>query len=630
MKTILLLIMTLTATIAFGWNIPPADKEEAYLYYKNKTINPGFENGTTNFTASGGSFTVTTTAADVGEGARAGVFNASAASQTLSGTNYTIEKGLLGANAYAKCTFRTTATDYKIQVHDGTNVISEAVIAPSTQFIEQGVNFVFPSSGTARLRILSASDSSDLFIDDCYLGRAPNVAAMSLNSFYGGIRYAGVASCTWSLTNTGGFVDFGTDDDCTGRVLSGNASGPADSAGNRKPSVTFSYLPPGNYMVVATGNILLSNTSGALAFNAVRLSDGTSTYSPPAAMNLPTGDTTRGTVQNVVWNITYNSPQTSKTFILQANSSASGGVDVQTTNANQDFEIKVYRFPLASDVAYRVDTIASSWSGFHDSTCNWTSSSGSYVTPSADASCGFTERTNTNFGTVSSTGSKTPGITFTPIRAGKYRVCANTQLLNDTTLSYARVRMNDGTNTLGEATARAATGGVGQTVTICGILPVASISTVSLNLQINASGNTTQLGAYDSGIAAIDWTINAIDQQVPAPVVIGSISTNSTGVERIERAAVTSTCSTGTCTIASQSGSWLTSITRDGTGDYNLNIASGMFTAAPVCFCQSQGNVAAICYGFDNPSTSLWQFRTLTSGGSASDAQFSIQCMGPR
>jgi len=512
-------------------------------------------------------------------------------------------------------------------VHDGTNVISEAVIAPSTQFIEQGVNFVFPSSGTARLRILSASDSSDLFIDDCYLGRAPNVAAMSLNSFYGGIRYAGVASCTWSLTNTGGFVDFGTDDDCTGRVLSGNASGPADSAGNRKPSVTFDYLPPGNYMVVATGNILLSNASGALAFNAVRLSDGTSVYSPPAAMNLPTGDTTRGTVQNVVWNITYTSPQTSKTFILQANSSASGGVDIQTTNANQDFEIKVYRFPLASDVAYRVDTIASSWSGYHDSTCQWSSTSGSFVTPSADGSCGFTERTNTNFGTVSSAGSKTPGITFTPIRAGRYRVCATTQILNDTTFAYGRLRLYDGTNTLGEASVRSANGATGVPATICGILPVTSLAAVTLNLQINASSNTTYMGAYDNGVAAVDWTINAIDQQVPAPVVIGSISTNSTGVERIERAHITNG---GSCAISSQSGSWIASVAHPATGRCTLTLASGIFTSAPACVMSpiTTGGVSHRIRAAN--TTTTIEANTTDTAGAGTDYDFYIMCMGPR
>lgn len=618
--------MTLTGTIAFGWNIPPADKEAAYLYYKNKTINPGFENGTTNFTSSGGSFTVTTTAADVGEGARAGVFNASAASQTLSGTNYTIERGLRGANGYAKCEFRTTATDYKIQVYDGTNVISEQTIVPSTNYLEQGIYFVFPSSGTARLRIISGSDSSDLFIDDCYLGQAPNISSVSMNTYYGGVRFPGITSCNWGATNTGGWVNFATDNDCSGRLLYGNASGPDDTVGNRKPEVTFATLPPGRYQVVLTAPTLLSNSSGGLAFNAIRLSDGTNA-SPPAGMNLPTGDSTRQNVQSVVWNVNYTTAQSNITFRVQANSSASGGVDIQANATNSDLEIHVYRIGNTEN-AFRADTVATSWAGYHDSTCQWSTTSASFVTPSADASCGFTERSNTNFGTVASTGSKTPGITFTPLRPGKYRVCATTQLANDTTFSYARLRLYDGTNTLGETSMRSSNGATPVSATICGILTAANTSLVTLNLQGNASANTMYYGAYDNGVAAIDWTITAIDQQVPAPVLTGSVSSNASGAERIERAYVAATCTGSPCTIASQSGSWLSSITRASTGSYSLNFASGMFSAVPSCAILPATPSEIRLSG--TPTTSAFTFQTFDSSGNFADGGFSVLCMGPR
>ena len=628
MKTLILLLLTVNA---YALNLPPTDKEESYFYYKTKIINPGFENGTTQWTASGGAFSATTTAADIGEGARAGSWNASAGSQTLSANTYTIERALRGANGYAKCEFRTTATDYKIQVHDGTNVIVEQTIVPSTNYLEQGVNFVFPSSGTARLRVISASDSADLFLDDCYLGQAPNISSVNMNTYFGGVRFAGVTNCNWGATNTGGWANFATDDDCTGRVLYGNASGPADTAGNRKPEVTFSTLPPGRYKVVLTSPTLLSNSSGGLAFNAIRLSDGTNA-SPSAGMNLPTGDSTRQNVQNVVWNVNYTTAQSNLTFRVQANSSASGGVDIQANASNSDLEIHVYKIGNTEN-AFRADTVATSWAGYHDSTCAWSTSSTSFVTPSADASCGFTERSNTNFGTVASTGSKTPGITFTPLRPGKYKVCATTQLVNDTTLSYGRIRLFDGTNSIGETLMRAATGGVPVSATICGILPVANTSAVSLILQGNASANTTQWGAYDTGVPAIDWTISAIDQQVPAPIVVGSVSTNSTGAERIERAKVV--CSSSS-SITSQSGSWISSIGNISSGACVLTLASGLFSSAPVCVMNLEAANGGATIGAQtdvDSTTSVTLTGAFNIGGTTTTSTtFTgyLICMGPR
>lgn len=628
MTKLLVLLALLTTTAVADMRNPPSSTERQYLYNKNNLSNGGFEGGKTGWSSA---ITLTTTSGQVSEGTQAGAWDPSA-SGTIQSPAWTT-KAATAFNAMGSCKILTADADYDLQVYDGTNIVAEVDVPSGSVFSNVEVGFVAAPSTTYRLRLEAQGDESVAYVDDCFLGESNRAVAADQTSFYGGIRYAGVASCNWGLTNTGGFVDFATDDDCTGRVLSGNATGPADSAGNRKPAVTFSYLPPGNYQVVVTGNILMSNSSGGLAFQGVRLSDGTSVYSPPAAVNLPTGDTTRVTAQNIIWNITYSSAQTNKTFIVQANSSASGGVDIQTINANQDFEIKVYRYPLASEVAYRVDTIATSWSGYHDSTCAWSSSSGSFVTPSADASCGFTERTNTNFGTVTSTGSKTPGITFTPIRVGKYRVCASTQLLNDTTLSYSRLRLTDGTNVLGEATARAATGGVGQSVAICGILPITSLSAVSLNLQINASGNTTQLGAYDNGVAAIDWSLNAIDQQVPAPVLIGSLTTNSAGAERIERAKVV--CSSSS-SITSQSGSWISSIGNISSGACVLTLASGLFSSAPVCVMNLEAANGGATIGAQttvSSSTSVTLTGAFNIGGTTTTSTtFTgyLICMGPR
>ena len=206
-------------------------------------------------------------------------------------------------------------------------------------------------------------------------------------------------------------------------------------------------------------------------------------------------------------------------------------------------------------------------------------------------------------------------------------MCASTQLLNDTTLSYSRLRLTDGTNILGEATARAATGGVGQSVSICGILPITSLSAVSLNLQINASGNTTQLGAYDNGIAAIDWSLNAIDQQVPAPVLIGSVSSGSVAAERLERAYITNA---GSCAISSQSGSWIASVTRPAVGRCTITLTSGMFSSGPAC-TMVPITTSGVSHRIRTANTtSTIEANTTDITGAGLDTDFYIMCMGPR
>jgi hypothetical protein len=110
----------------------------------------------------------------------------------------------------------------------------------------------------------------------------------------------------------------------------------------------------------------------------------------------------------------------------------------------------------------------------------------------------------------------------------------------------------------------------------------------------------------------------------------GTVVTNNTSMERMERVSV-STCTSSPCTISSQSGSWVTSVTRSSTGLYAINFASGIFSSAPTCITNATvsppGTVSAL-QGI--PTTSSVSVGTRNISDVQTDYAFSTICMGPQ
>jgi hypothetical protein len=105
---------------------------------------------------------------------------------------------------------------------------------------------------------------------------------------------------------------------------------------------------------------------------------------------------------------------------------------------------------------------------------------------------------------------------------------------------------------------------------------------------------------------------------------------SSVARERVERVAVDAACSGSPCTIADQSGSWVSNVTRSSTGIYSVNIAAGVFSAKPTCVCSSPGAASnAWCQAYTG-STSAVGIQTQSASGTSVDTNFKVICMGPR
>lgn len=233
--------------------------------------------------------------------------------------------------------------------------------------------------------------------------------------------------------------------------------------------------------------------------------------------------------------------------------------------------------------------------------------------------------------------------------AGKYEVTLTGGYFGDSTnTSSCDLAIYDGT------TRRTWISSIGQPVDARGFNSNATVpfeytgvGDREFKVQIRrASGTGTCFASFRDGadassnIPALTLMIKPLSQNLPAPVLVGSVTSGSTGAERIERvrfggASERSNCTTSPCTIYSQSGSWVSSVTKNATGNYTVNIASGVFSAEPTCSGNAKSigsqNTALIPVDSAGSSTSKrFDVMRIGSAGTNDDAYVEYICYGPR
>ena len=280
------------------------------------------------------------------------------------------------------------------------------------------------------------------------------------------------------------------------------------------------------------------------------------------------------------------------------------------------------------------DQIANSWSGYHANDCSFVLSGTSYSDFTADSTCTFTERTNLNFGTVTSaldgSSNKLPGLVFTPKRAGRYYICVNPSVSSASNVISA-MRLYDGTNTLMETDIRMQSNNAGPAMRqiLCGILVADDTSEVTIKLQGKIGASTFTTSASESA-STIEWSIFKISETLPSPLIKQSYITTTEDVWVTINAQVR-TDSSGS--IVRQSGDEFSIAARTGTGDVTLGIASGTFSDTPYCYVTGYlVTPFRFCQIYDTTpiSTTAVRVRCANDGGIAVDEDFFIKCEGPR
>lgn len=575
----------------------------------NLLANPGFEHSTysTAWTASGGSSSVGTST-NIGTGLKSYAWDASASSQTLTSDAVAIPAGFYGIVGGASCRFKTSATDYLLQVYDGTNVVASQAISASTTFTNQTLNFNFPTSGNISLRIASQSNAAALYIDDCRLGPATNVGTVQQAQLLGTIKVTG-CSGAWTSSSTT-IASFSVNTGCTY-----TATGAASAPGTQIPAISFSQIPAGNLFLQAEGTFTQANTSNYTA--SFQFYDGTNSANEVSNCRVGTGPIS---CPGINQSISYSTTQSNVTLQIRTFVD-SGGLSAIQGSSSYPLVIKVYWFPTSAQGALTQNTTPAYYNGYHENSCAWTVTATSYTDFPADASCALTVRNQSNI-SCSTVGSVLPAVACTLPSTGPYYICGKVSVFGGATVGHA-VRIWDGTTTISEGSDVSTN--EPDEKSLCGIYNATSL-TPTISLQGQASSGSVTIQSQRTS-PAVEWTIINLAQSFPAPLLIGSVTSNTSGLERIERATVN--CGNSGSSVTSQSGNWVTISNGGGAGACTLNFS---FTSTPTCSVTVERNPI--------PTSQTWGTITSISSTSAVlqrtvnavDLNGSLQviCMGPR
>lgn len=395
--------------------------------------NPGFEEGSTNWTASGGTFAIETTLSNVGFGLQSGSWDPSAASQTLSGELVAIPAGLYGKLCSLSWYYKGGDANYKAQVFDGTSVIAESsAFTAETNFSSKRVIFfTCPSSGSIRPRFITSADAALIYLDDVKIGQETLFNGQPINVLYKGKHDD---TCTWSVASTVDvWVDPANDASCGFSTQKNTGFGTVSSIGSLQPGITFTPPETGVIEVCAWGSFIANNAND---YTAVRIVDEDTTELNQA-YTLTSGSSAANNSICGFYDAVKSSAATLKIQVKTRNGTSSlTGFDAANFNADAiNWTMKYVSFAETSEAiaidksGWRIDAnlggglpalstaSVSSYTEITNGSLDLQLQSGS---ASAEVPC---SSTNPSTGLTCSAGSESLGIAFTPPTAGTYEVC---------------------------------------------------------------------------------------------------------------------------------------------------------------------------------------------------------------
>jgi|GEM_PF-5913742 len=621
MKYILPFLMSFSAFAALS----DVDRQE--FWSKNLLKNGGAENGKGSgihkWTASAGTFATVTSGSNLLTGRVSFTWDAAASTNTLSYGAVTIPNGLKGKNGVALCKIMTpsgTAT-HSLQAYDGSSVLGSITIASSTSPQYQYASFIFPSSGTIILRLLANQNEPSITIDDCWLGDAEeiNLTNISQTTFIGNAFIDTTASCQWNRTSTT-LGPFGTVAACPGPTVGSNPGpGIIQTTDADLPRFTVNNLPPGRYRVVITGSGGAAVATGSTAY---AITDGSVT------VGRGYGNATNASTSEVMVESFFEYTSSgNRTFELYTSAVTGTRSDLYAQTGNLRVDFSIIKYPLSTELAYKPSTSALSWSGYHDITCSWARTNTAIGDPAADASCSLVERTNTNFGTVSATGSVLPQLLLIPSRIGKYFVCVNFRFLTSSGGADSVFSLNTSSVTIAEAQGDQETSLVNQNLNLCGIWNITSLAAQTLRLQWASSAGSTTLSGVSPGVSTLEWSIFAIDQALPSPVLVHSVASSYSGVTAIEVAQLNCDASSS---IISQHGSWVSSIGNISAGTCAITLSAGAFSSTPYCQMTLAQSVSSDGLIGITASSATSLTTDCFSGVNCTTYDFNLTCIGAK
>lgn len=625
-RFIFLALFSLTAHAQFN------DSQKASGVPNNALSNPGFEAGLAGWVKSGGNWSLSGVV-NSGQGKNALAMEFTAADQTLKTALTSIPRAIVakygGACMASFVYFGGGGNTYEYYVEDSSSNVVGGYTASQTMFQITSaatdyarpyvIPFVCDEDETYRLVIKNKTASTQtLYVDNAVLGGNDGIGTVAQASLAGRSYFAPTASCLPARTNTA-IGDLSTVAACPGPTIEKQVLGSWQTTDADYIQQTINNLPAGEYELLV---VIPTYGSIATAVSQWVVTDGTTTsgyanWQPPAVNSQ--GSTT------LVAQFSYSSAG-NRTFKIQC-AATSGTCNIDNAGQRTVFQLK--RYPTSSETVARLDAPGVGWTAFTP-TGSWVSGTSTYT--------GYYQCTAGNL-----------SVQYNIAQSGAPTSAALTlNLPSSFTVDTARLAGGAGNgsivyNSSGIARDNGSTdypvrAGWNSSTSLA-VYSMGTASTYGNNVQVTQAIPFT-FGSPDNlwlEVTSIPVTDSSPCPKSPQVLIPGSVYSSSAGIERTERAIVgTTSCTASPCTIAKQSGSWLTSITRNTTGTYTLNIASGTFSDTPSCVVTaSRYGVADATFASgpadsSTPSATAYSFKTIDDTGTLRDSGFHIQCQGPR
>lgn len=534
-----------------------------------------------------------------------------------------------GQNMEATAWIKTSLTTVQVCALVAGNETNCYSVPGTGTWVQAPVNFVAAGSCGVRVKT-SSSSSGTVKVDLAYLGLARNIGSVAQAQLIGQIKVSG-CSAAWTTTSTS-LAAFAAQTGCTYTVIqgSGNVSAPSTNI----PGIKFESLPPGNYTLSYEGTALSHwvSSAGSAIF---QFWDGTNSANESSYQ----GDATTGGPyvggSGIRQTISYAAPQSNVTLSIRGKASASGAEAWIFGTTNNPGVISVYWFPTQSQQVVTQQNAANVlgtvfYTAASICPANSLSADGSAVSRSAYAS--LFQNIGTTFGTGD--GSTTFNL---PDMRGIFVRGSGSQTISS--ISYSGTlgtkqgdRMQGHTHNLNRS--GSATFSASLTNQIPNQSPSLAGTDIGTGEPLTDGTNGTPRTGSETRPANIGMTPCIWYASQPAPLLAGSVTSGSSGTTRTESAmfagaSETTKCSSSPCTVYRPSSAWISSVTRTGLGSYTIAIASGQFSAAPICTCS--GHALGALNACELREDSTTQVRVYTGTNATSeDNGVSITCSGPR
>ncbi len=641
----------------------------------NLLSNASFDSGSIGHSLPAGTMAVSLT--DLIDGTQALFFSASSTAGTIASQILEPTGSFGGVNLESALFVKTTVGSLEVCSMQGFSAVQCTDVPTSGAWTNVIANMAGPSSGSFGYALRTKNNvavSGTIGIDAAYTGRARNLAEVSQAQIWASRELAQDASCFWLKAannwNATGSVT------CGAATESGRSIAPAAP---NQPAIRTQNLPPGKYQVTFFTTLRTDyvTTSTSCLY---RITDGTNNKG--SVLIGPATSTSTSLSGNIITaEFEYTTVQTDITWSLRMNRVAGGGNCYILNNdySDQIFSAQVKRYPTQNEIVARADT--NNWYvdaqlagdeaslGVADVTSYTEITDADLtLTPSSSSSAVGVMCSSTNPATAPSTsattcaaGSESVGINFVIPKTGFYEVCFSAQHLIiadgtsnagaafriEETATNAQTALQSGSDIRSTFLAPSNTTNTQIPFNTCSVLNFSSLGTKGVRLKYvqdvtgtpGASSVVMSGSGFGRGAAVGRWSVRPALNYNSTPLYVGSVTSNSSGLKRIESAMIagnstpSAVCSTGNCTILRDDGSnWLSQVAFNSTGTYEITIASGIFSGPPKCNVGT-GYPGVIAYGFGSAactSATVCSMQTFNAAGAATNHIATLRCEGPR